>query len=223
MNWILVWDVPTRFFHWLLVFLVGNLFYTGFAGEMVWHFRLAYVVLTLIFFRICWGFIGSTYSRFSSFLFPSLELIDYIKNLFNPHPLKHYTGHNPLGGLSVMVLLSLILIQVISGLFTTDDIASEGALYGLVSTKVGSFFTKIHKLNFKLLLSFIILHISAVLFYLFYRKENLIKPMLSGYKTTQENLIIKSTKIWVALILLLISTFLVVIIVNLPTLLKLFK
>ncbi len=223
MNQVLVWDFPTRFFHWSLVFLMVGLFYTGFAGEMVWHFRLAYVVLTLIFFRICWGFAGGTYARFNSFLFNPLEIFFYFKNLFNLQSEKHYLGHNPLGGLSVIILLSLILVQGISGLFTTDDIASEGALYSLVSSKMGAFFTKLHKTNFQLIIAMVLIHISAIFFYLFYKKENLIKPMLTGYKTTTENPILKPVKIWVALIFLLISALLVAIIVNLPILLKFLK
>lgn len=223
MNQLLVWDFPTRFFHWSLVFLMVGLFYTGFAGEMVWHFRSAYIVLALVFFRICWGFVGSTYSRFNSFLFNPLEVFNYLKNLFNLKTEKHYLGHNPLGGLSVIILLSLILVQGISGLFTTDDIASEGALYSLVSSKMGAFFTKIHKTNFKLIIAMVAIHISAIFFYLFYKKENLVKPMLSGYKTLLETPSVKSTKLWVALLFLLISSILVVIIVNLPMILKLFK
>jgi len=223
MNQLLIWDFPIRFFHWSLVFLMVGLFYTGFTGEMVWHFRLAYVVLTLIFFRIFLGFFGSTYARFNSFLFNPLEIFTYFKNLFNPQTEKHYLGHNPLGGLSVIVLLSLILVQGISGLFTTDDIASEGALYSLVSSKTASFFTTFHKTNFNLIIAMVLIHISAIYFYLFYKKENLIKPMITGYKMTKETPILKPVKMWVALIFLLISTLLVVIIVNLPILLKLFK
>ncbi len=223
MNRILVWDFPIRFFHWSLVILIASLFYTGFAGEMIWHFRLAYIALTLIFFRIFWGFFGSSYARFNNFLFPPLEILNYLKNIFNPQTKKHYLGHNPLGGLSVIVLLSLILVQGISGLFTTDDIASEGALYSLVSSKTGAFFTKLHKTNFKLIIAMVAIHISAIFFYLFYKKENLIKPILSGYKILSETPHVKSTKLWVALLFLLISSVLVAMIVNLPILLKLFK
>lgn len=223
MNQVLVWDFPIRFFHWSLVILMVGLFYTGFTGEMVWHFRLAYVVLTLIFFRICWGFVGSTYARFNSFLFKPLEIVEYLKNFFNPHTKKHYLGHNPLGGLSVIVLLSLILVQGISGLFTTDDIASEGALYSLVSSKTGAFFTKLHKTNFQLIIAMVLIHISAVFFYLFYKKENLIKPMITGYKMTTESPILKPVKRWVAVISLLVSALLVAILVNLPMLLKFLK
>jgi len=223
MNQVLVWDLFIRFFHFFLIVLMVGLFYTGFAGEMVWHFRLAYVVLTLIFFRIFWGFVGSFYARFNSFLFPPLEILNYLKNFFNPQTEKHYLGHNPLGGLSVIVLLSLILIQGISGLFTTDDIASEGALYSLVSNKVASFFTTLHKTNFKFIIAMVIIHISAIYFYFFYKKENLIKPMITGYKMTEKKPILKPAKTLVALIFVLISMGIVALIVNLPMLLKLFK
>lgn len=223
MNQVLVWDFPIRFFHWSLVILTVGLFYTGFAGEMVWHFRLGYGILTLVFFRIFWGFFGSSYARFNSFLFKPLEIFIYLKNLFNLHSEKHYLGHNPLGGLSVIVLLGLILVQSISGLFTTDDIASEGALFVLVSNKVASFFTTLHKTNFKLIIAMVVIHIGAIYFYFLYKKENLIKPMLTGYKNSVELPILKSVKMWVALIFLLISSFLVVLIVNLPAILKFLK
>lgn len=220
MNHVLVWDIAIRFFHWLLAFMMVGLFYTGLTGEMVWHFRLGYSIFALILFRISWGFFGGTYARFNSFLFHPLEIFDYFKNFFNPNPLKDYLGHNPVGGLSVIVLLSLILVQAISGLFSTDDIASEGPLYLLVSNKVANFFTKIHKFNFKLLIPLILIHIGAIYFYFLYKKENLIKPMITGYKTTKENSILKPVKIWVAFMLLFLSIGIVALIVNLPILLK---
>ncbi|MEY3221058.1 MAG: hypothetical protein RIT27_2415 [Pseudomonadota bacterium] len=220
MNKILVWDFPLRFFHWLLVICMVGSFYTGFTGEMVWHFRCGYAILTLILFRIGWGFFGSTYARFNSFLFKPSEIFNYLRQFFNKNPPNHYVGHNPMGGISVIVLLGLILIQVISGLFSTDDIASEGPLYILVSNKMASFFTTLHKTNFKFLLLIMTVHISAVFFYLLYKKENLIKPMITGYKTTFETPYLKPTKIWISSILWVLSICLVALIVNLPIVLK---
>jgi len=223
MNNILVWDFPLRFFHWLLALFIIGSFYTGFTGEMVWHIRLGYAILTFIFFRICWGFFGGTYARFNSFLFKPSEIFNYLKNFFNKNPPNHYVGHNPIGGLSVIMLLSLILIQVISGLFSTDDIASEGPLYILVSNKMASFFTTLHKTNFKLLIPIILIHIGAVYFYFLYKKQNLITPMITGYKTTFEIPHLKPAKMWIASILWILSICLVALIVNLPIVLKFLK
>ncbi|MFO1420879.1 MAG: cytochrome b/b6 domain-containing protein [Candidatus Competibacteraceae bacterium] len=177
-----VWDLPTRLFHWSLVALMGAQWLTAEeSSAMDWHIRGGYAVLTLVLFRLMWGFVGSDTARFSDFVRGPGAALEYVKALLRGEtPL--YLGHNPMGGWSIMAMLALLLIQAGTGLFANDDIATEGPLYGWVSKGTSDWLTTIHKFNFNLLLLVIAVHLSAVLFYLLVKRENLIHPMLSGVK-----------------------------------------
>lgn len=178
-----VWDLPTRAFHWSLVVLVLLLIITGKIGNeaLVWHGRLGYAVFALLLFRIMWGFVGGHYSRFASF-FPTPQRLKAYLSLKDS---SAWLGHNPLGALSVFAMLGLLCIQVVSGLFTDDEIAFTGPLTSLVANKWVSFATHWHKvLGESVLIALILLHVAAILFYLFKRKHNLIKPMLTGDTVT---------------------------------------
>lgn len=179
-----IWDLPVRLFHWSLVFLILALWITteeALYYDMRLHQYCGYAVLTLVIFRIFWGFWGSTSARFKHFLTGPQAVLKYASQLFNPRP-SYHVGHNPLGGWSVFLLLSFLLLQASTGLFANDDIFTEGPLYTLVTKATSDFLTKVHKLNFNLLLGLIFLHISAILFYRRVKKENLVKPMIVGYQ-----------------------------------------
>lgn len=177
-----VWDLPTRLFHWILVALMIAQWLTAESdGALQYHVWGGYAVLTLVLFRLIWGFAGSDTSRFSQFVRGPGAALDYVKALRRGEtPL--YLGHNPMGGWSILALLGLLLIQAGTGLFANDDITFDGPLSGWVSKSMSNWLTTIHKLNFNLLLLVIAVHISAVLFYLLVKRENLIHPMLSGRK-----------------------------------------
>lgn len=177
-----VWDLPTRQFHWTLVVLMILQWWSAENSDtMDWHLWGGYAVLTLVLFRLIWGFMGSDTARFSDFLRGPGAALAYAKALARGEtPL--YLGHNPMGGWSIVALLTLLLIQAGTGLFANDDILIEGPLYGWVSKSASDWLTTVHKLNFNLLLLVIAVHISAVLFYLLVKRENLIHPMLSGRK-----------------------------------------
>lgn len=177
-----VWDVPVRLFHWALVLLVGFSWLSGEMEWMTWHMYSGYAVLTLVLFRIVWGFVGSSSARFADFLYGPGAIIAYIKTLPSRTAAK-FTGHNPLGGISVVLILLCVLAQTGTGLFANDDVITEGPLYNLVSKELSDWLTTIHKYNFNVLLALIGVHVAAVLYYLFYKSENLIKPMFTGRKT----------------------------------------
>ena len=177
-----VWDLPTRLFHWILVALMIVQWLTAESdGAMQYHVWGGYAVLTLVLFRLIWGFAGSETARFSHFVRGPGAALDYVKALLRGEtPL--YLGHNPMGGWSILALLTLLLIQAGTGLFANDDITFDGPLSGWVSRSMSNWLTTVHKVNFNLLLLVIAAHISAVLFYLLVKRENLIHPMLSGRK-----------------------------------------
>lgn len=176
-----VWDVPVRLFHWMLVLLIAFSWLAAEMDWMTWHMYSGYTILTLVLFRILWGVAGSTHARFSDFLHGPRALIGYVKTLPSRTAAK-FAGHNPLGGLSVVLILLCVLVQAGTGLFANDDIITEGPLFRHVSKELSDWLTTIHKYNFNVLLALIGLHIAAVLYYLLWKSENLIKPMFTGYK-----------------------------------------
>jgi cytochrome b len=183
-----VWDLPTRVFHWLLAFSVVGLVITSQigGGAMEWHFRFGYCVLTLLIFRIVWGLVGGRWSRFSAFIYSPTTVFRYLKGTGKP---EHSIGHNPMGMASVFALLFFLLFQVASGLVSDDEIAASGPFTRFVSNALVSQATFYHKEVGKLvLLALVVLHVAAILFYLFRNKENLIVPMISGDKASEHML-----------------------------------
>jgi len=175
-----IWDLPTRLFHGSLALAVIGLVTTAQLGQMDWHFRFGYGVLTLLLFRIFWGCIGGRWSRFSSFLYTPATLWRFVRGRGDP---LHSVGHSPTGALSVFALLLFLLVQVASGLFSDDEIAASGPLTGLVSARVVSLATWYHRnVGKPVLIVLIGLHIAAILYYLLRRRQNLIRPMLTGDK-----------------------------------------
>ena len=149
---------------------------------MQYHEYSGVAILTLVLFRIVWGVVGSEKSRFKAFLHGPSAVIRYTSTLFERKASRHL-GHNPLGGWSVLLLLIALLIQAGTGLFANDDILTEGPLFNLVSKATSDWLTGLHHLNQTVLLVLILIHVGAILFYLFYKKENLIVPMITGYKS----------------------------------------
>jgi cytochrome b len=177
-----VWDLPTRAFHWALVFCFAALIVTGQTGgsAMVWHFRFGYATLTLLLFRFFWGFVGGHWSRFSSFIYAPRTVINYVKGRFRP---EHTVGHNPLGAASVFAMLGFLAVQVSTGLFSDDEIANAGPLSRFVSGAVVNAATWYHKdIGKFILLALTLLHIGAILFYWFKKRENLVGSMVLGDK-----------------------------------------
>ena len=150
---ILVWDLPTRLFHWLLAALVITSFVTGKIGGlwMQYHMWSGYAILELIGFRLAWGVVGGRHARFSAFLRGPGAVLRYVLTMHRrdtPEPL----GHNPLGGWSVMAMLITLLIQALTGLFANDDIFIEGPLFSWVNKAASDWLTHVHRLNQKIIL-----------------------------------------------------------------------
>lgn len=174
-----LWDLPTRIFHWLLTVLIVAAVITAKTGgnAMVWHGRIGLAILGLVVFRIVWGLVGSTYARFSSFLPTPASISAYLRGQW------HGLGHNPLGALSVFGMLTMLSVQVSTGIFANDDIAFQGPLAALIDKELSDTLTGVHKLSIKILIALIVLHLGAIAFYAFVKKDNLVKPMISGWKT----------------------------------------
>ena len=179
-----IWDLPTRTFHWVLAAcVVGSIVSAKIGGNaMVWHFRFGYVVFTLLAFRILWGLVGGRWSRFASFIYAPATTLRYLRGGSRAHE-HHDVGHNPLGAFSVFGLLAILAAQVGTGLFADDEIANTGPLIKFVSGATSLLLTKWHKTFGQwIIISLVLLHVAAILFYLLKKKQNLVRPMLSGDK-----------------------------------------
>lgn len=181
-NKIRVWDLPTRLFHWGLVTCIVGLAISGYRGgaAMDWHARIGYAVLTLLLFRIVWGFVGGRWSRFGSFIYSPRSVLNYVRGKAHP---DHLIGHNPLGAGSVFAMLTVLFVQVGTGLVGDDEISFTGPLNKFVESSKGLAATWYHKrIGQWIILGLVVLHIGAILYYLWKKKDNLIRPMLNGDK-----------------------------------------
>lgn len=179
---ILVWDLPTRLFHWLLVAALLGAVITGQLGGglIEWHGRLGLLIVGLVVFRLVWGFAGSTYARFAHFFPTPARVKAYLAGQWRGE------GHNPLGALSVFALILLLTAQVLTGLFANDDIAYVGPLFDLVDKALSNRLTGLHHRVANLLIALVVLHVAAIAFYGHVRKKKLLKPMLTGWKHQAE-------------------------------------
>lgn len=182
-----VWDLPTRVFHWSLVLCVIGLVITGNVGgnAMPWHFRFGYGVLTLLLFRLVWGLIGGKWSRFASFIYSPSSIRNYLKG---QGPAHHLVGHNPLGALSVFTLLAFLGAQVATGLISDDEIAASGPFTKFVSNATVSWASNYHtEIGKVFLIVLVLLHVLAILFYLWKKRDNLLNPMIHGDKVLPDD------------------------------------
>jgi cytochrome b len=173
-----IWDLPTRLFHWSLAALVTFSIVTAKLGGLWldWHMRSGYAILALLVFRLLWGIAGSRYARLAHFVRGPQVVLEYLRGR---HP-DVKAGHNPLGALSVVAILAVLLLQASTGLFTNDGSFTEGPLAKLVSSATGERLSTLHRWGEWAIYALIALHLAAVLFYLLVRRDNLIAPMISG-------------------------------------------
>ncbi len=190
-----VWDLPVRLVHWSLVLLVVSLFVTGKLGGnwLEWHRRAGFSVIGLVIFRVIWGFVGSYHARFANFLRGPQSVITYSKAMIGSNAPK-YVGHNPLGALSALTMLIVLLMQAVLGLFSNDDIMLEGPYARFISKELSDQLTAFHKINADLILILVGMHLVAIAFAFFYKKENLVVAMVSGNKWMAEKETVENGK-----------------------------
>lgn len=179
-----VWDVPTRVFHWSLVILIALAYVTRKVNpDLVWHMRIGYTILILITFRILWGFVGSSTSRFAAFAYAPWTAIQYGIDFVLRRP-RQFLGHNPLGGMVVFLLLGLVAAQGLLGLFSYDDHTDlhGGPLASKIAEEAVAAATRWHVWLFDILLIVIALHVLASFAYAIWKREDLVRPMVTGRK-----------------------------------------
>ena len=176
-----VWDLPTRMFHWALAALVVFSFTTGKIGGdwMDWHLKSGYAILALLGFRIAWGLVGSDTARFARFLRGPRTAFAYAREtLAGRHPFV--AGHNPLGGWMVLAMLLALSFQATTGLFSDDQIATQGPLAVKVSDEMVSRMSALHAANEWVLVALVALHVIAIATYRWAWNAHLVGPMVHG-------------------------------------------
>ena len=187
---ILVWDVPTRVFHWLQALSFGGAYLLAFSERFRdYHDALGFILLGLLVFRLLWGFAGTAYARFSSFLFKPREIMGYLRAMAKGKPL-HYLGHNPVGSVSVWLLIALGLFICVTGVMSLQDDASDRVV-------------DLHGLATKIMLGVIFLHLAGVLLSSILHRENLVRAMITGYKTAESDQGIQRSYQWLGVLMVI--------------------
>lgn len=184
-RWWRVWDAPTRLMHWLMVTFIALSWWTGENGQLDYHVYSGYAVLWLVLLRLYWGVAGSSTARFANFVRGPRAVVSYARGLHKRDtPPTH--GHNPIGGISVLLLLGVMAVQLSLGLFAVDiDGLYSGPLSRYVSFDLGRDIAKLHHTTFNVLLTVIGVHVVAVIFYLAYKRQNLMFPMITGRRKAE--------------------------------------
>lgn len=199
----LVWDLPLRVVHWSIVACFAASWATHELGVewFAWHVRSGYAMLVLVAFRLAWGFVGPRHARFANFLAGPAAVVGYLRTL--PRRDAGTTpGHNPLGGIAVVAMLTIIAGQAVTGLFANDEIFNTGPLYGWVSDAESDALTTLHKRLFDVLLVLVGLHLVAIVFYAAYKRVNLVRAMFTGRKPAAQvpdGAEVREQRLWLAL------------------------
>ena len=179
---IVVWDVPTRLFHWLIVALVAAAYVTWRFNLMEWHAKAGNAVLTLLVFRVLWGFFGSDTARFSRFVASPRAVARHLTRLFRREPDRE-TGHNAAGGWMVLILLAVLFAEALSGVYVLNDVADAGPFTEIAPPPVANAITALHWIFWDALLAAAALHVLAIAIYAAAKGQNLLTPMITGRKT----------------------------------------
>lgn len=188
---ILVWDAPTRLFHWLLAASFAGAFLTGDSER--WrdiHVLLGYTVAGLIGFRLVWGLIGTRYAQFRSFLFSPRELLEYLRSLASRSP-RHYLGHNPAGSVAIFLLLALGLVTAAAGYATYNEMGGE-------------WMEEVHEAAAWAMLAIVGVHVAGVLVSSLLHRENLVRAMITGRKAGEPSQAIRRGHAWLAAIMIVV-------------------
>lgn len=185
---ILVWDVPTRIFHWTLALSFAGAFLTAETERYRdLHISLGYLMLGLVGFRLLWGFVGSRYARFSSFTFRPAEVVEYLRSLLKRES-RHYLGHNPAGAMAIFLLLGLTLLAGVSGVLLHFEIGGE-------------VFEEVHEVFANGMLVVVLVHIAGVIVSSLLHRENLVRSMVTGYKSGEPSEGITRPFVWLGVIM----------------------
>lgn len=186
---ILVWDIPTRVFHWLLVLSFIGAFVTAESERYRdIHVVLGYTMLGLLAFRLLWGFAGTRYARFRSFLFSPGKIVAYASSLFKGRP-AHYVGHNPVGSVAIWLLLILGISSGVTGVLLYQEIGGDAL-------------EELHEILANAMLLVVLIHVAGVVVSSVLHRENLVRAMVTGFKSGKAEEGIRRSYLWLGVIIL---------------------
>ena len=186
---ILVWDLPTRVFHWSLALsFLGAYLSSESERYQAIHLALGYIFLGLIVFRLIWGFIGTTYARFSNFSFSPTTVVQYLQGLAQKK-VQHYVGHNPAGAMAIFLLLGLGLAIGVSGVVLEWEWLEN----------LEDFFAETHEITANLMVVIVFAHIAGVILSSYLHQENLARSMFTGYKQGAAEMGISQPYTWLGI------------------------
>ena len=182
-----IWDLPTRLFHWGLVAAIATSWASMKLENMEVHVISGACVLGLLIFRLLWGIWGASTAQFHRFIPSPRVLFKYLTKSAPDNLLR--IGHSPLAALSVIAMLIALGVQTLTGLVADDDVYTTGPLIDYVESEVSEWATSMHSTNSDILLGLMALHIAAILFYKFIKKQSLVKPMVTGVSTEEAEIV----------------------------------
>ena len=185
-----VWDAPTRVFHWLLVLSFAGAYLTSESERWsLVHITLGYTLGGLITFRLIWGFVGTRYARFTSFVKGPSEVLQYAKSMATLKP-KHFVGHNPLGAVAIVLLIVSGIAIVVTGYAAFNEIGGEWV-------------AELHEIASHIMLILVGIHIVGVIAASWLHKENLARAMVNGFK--QGKAADGISRVWVSVAVVLVA------------------
>jgi len=183
---IVVWDGLIRLFHWTLVFGILSAYLSAKYRLEQLHILIGYILAWLLLLRIVWGFCGSRYARYSSFLFAPKETLQYLRSMLSGTP-RHYLGHNPAGAIMVFALLILLTLLYLTGFLTLASIDFGGPMTSLinpVNDQTSYFFRHLHGWLVNAGMGLVVIHLLGVISGSFQHRENLVRAMITGKKNS---------------------------------------
>jgi cytochrome b len=203
MKRLLIWDVPTRLFHWTLALSFAAAWLTSESDQWLSvHTFAGYLMLGLVGFRVVWGLVGSYHARFASFWFGPKAAMRYLREVLSGHA-ERYVGHNPAGSLAIYLLLLLVLLVGLTGFFTLGGEERQGAAAGLMGIASARLFKKLHEFSATLMLLLVVGHVVGVVVESLLHRENLARSMLNGFKMADAPTRVARPYRWVAGLMLL--------------------
>ncbi len=205
----LVWDLPVRLFHWGLVLAVLGAFITHRLGVKYFDYHLVcgYAVIVLVVFRIAWGFVGTRHALFTDFVRGPRKTFGHLRAMLRGED-SSPPGHNPVGGAMVVALLGALAAQAGLGLFSNDEIFNAGPFAALISPRLSQDLSSMHRKLFYGIAIAITAHVAAVLWHQWGKREDLLRPMITGRKRLEEDHEggISSSRLGFAIALILLVT-----------------
>ena len=185
-----VWDAPTRVFHWLFVFCFAGAYLTSESERWsLVHITLGYTLGGLIAFRLVWGFVGTRYARFTSFVQGPAAVVRYAKSMASGKP-QHFVGHNPVGAVAIVLLILSGIAIVATGYAAFNEIGGEWV-------------AELHEVSSHIMLILVGIHIVGVIVASRLHRENLARAMVTGNKqgSASEGI----SRLWVSVAVLLLA------------------